>query len=110
MRIFFTLCARSDFGKNFCIVSTHTKRHVEAKKSPFWIFHRGHDVSVSLPYCVKSFSKDVDHLSGLQTIIAMMITIMQDAIGMVEHAVTIMFLLLRFTDGMNIAQVRNEKK
>ena len=44
---------RREFGNFSCIVYTHTKLHVQAKKSPFWIFHRGHDVSVSLPYCVK---------------------------------------------------------
>ena len=42
------------FWKFFCIVSTHTKLHVQGKKSPFWIFHRGHDVSISLPGSVKS--------------------------------------------------------
>ena len=46
---FFTLRARSNFGKKFCIVSTYTELHVQAKKSPFWIFHWGHDVSLSLP-------------------------------------------------------------
>ena len=35
---FFTLPAWSDFGKFFCIVSTHTKLHVQAKNLPFWIF------------------------------------------------------------------------
>ena len=51
--VFFTLPGRSDFGKNFCIVSTHTKLHVQGQKSPFWIFHREHDVSISLPGSVK---------------------------------------------------------
>ena len=43
----------SNLEGNFCIVSTHTKLHVQGKKSPFWIFHRGHDVSISLPGSVK---------------------------------------------------------
>ena len=51
---FFTLCARSDLEKYFCIVSIHTKLHVQAKKSLFWIFHRVHNVSPSLPCCVKT--------------------------------------------------------
>ena len=46
--------ARRDFQKKFCIASTYAKLHVQAKKSPFWIFHWVHDdVSLSLPYCVK---------------------------------------------------------
>ena len=33
----------------------YAKLHVQAKKSPFWIFHWVHDVPLSLPYCVKKF-------------------------------------------------------
>ena len=36
--------------------STHVKAHVQAKKSPVWIFHLVHIVSLSLPYCVKDHS------------------------------------------------------
>ena len=50
---FFTLPGWSDFGKNFCIVSTHTKLHVQAKKFPVLDFHRVHDVWISLPGSVK---------------------------------------------------------
>ena len=42
-----------EFGNFSCIVYTHTKLHVQAKKSPFSIFHRGHDGPFSLPYSVK---------------------------------------------------------
>ena len=49
----FPPCGDSDFGNFFYIVSTHTKLHVQAKKSAFWIFHRVHIVSVSLPCSVK---------------------------------------------------------
>ena len=54
-----------------------------------------------------SFSQDVDHLSGLMTIIAMMRTIMLPAIGMVEHAAIIMLILRASTVGLNIATVRS---
>ena len=47
--VFFTLPGWSDFGNFFCIVSTHTKLHVQAKKFPVLDFHRVHDVWLSLP-------------------------------------------------------------
>ena len=47
--VFFTLPGWSDFGNFFCIVSTHTKLHVQAKKFPVLDFHRVHDVWISLP-------------------------------------------------------------
>ena len=30
---------RREFGNFSCVVYTHTKLHVQAKKSPFWIFN-----------------------------------------------------------------------
>ena len=47
--LFFYPSRTERFWKKICIVSTNTKLHVQGKKSPFWIFHRGHDVSISLP-------------------------------------------------------------
>ena len=54
----FTLPGRSDFGKNFRIVSTHTKLHVQAKKITVLDFHRVHDVWLSPLGSVNTFEED----------------------------------------------------
>ena len=51
---FFPSSPQREFGNFSCIVYTHTKLHVQAKKSLFLIFHLGHDGPFSLPCSVNS--------------------------------------------------------
>ena len=44
---------RKEFGNFSCIVFSHTYLHVQAKKSPFWIFQWVHDGPFSLLCYVK---------------------------------------------------------
>ena len=67
--IFFPPFRTERFSKNFCIASTYAKLHVQAKKSPFWIFHWVHDVSLSLPYCVKVRLQRSKFITTLGTVV-----------------------------------------
>ena len=47
------MSAWGDFEKSSCIIFLHVKVYIENIISPFWIFHWGHGVPISLLLTVK---------------------------------------------------------
>ena len=48
------MSAWGDFEKSSCIIFLHVKVYIENIISPFWIFHWGHGVPISLLLTVKN--------------------------------------------------------